>query len=328
MRPTILELGLTLESLACGTFVTSNESEHSLHFCLLFHQFPYTSSKFISILTMSLIAEQRSYNSAVFKVTVGRDYEVQFVNASDSFTMAWLNQNANNLTNGQWKSQYASQYIGGTGTLYLVADKVGTTLKISETKNVCLDTHGTPSITNFGTIKMGSSIGVSETLVAYPLDFPKFSNCDGSTFELPQGLKVKAAETQGLQSLTNYNQLPWVTFNGQPSFHITHGFATTTPSGSEVQIGIHFMVIVIFCNFMKLCTMSWTLRRPLSSQIVTIGDAISSFLKTPHPGTRGMSTLHRKAVIRRETPTKIYEPFFGRYVHISGERHVILRLTM
>lgn len=252
------------------------------------------------------------------------------MSANDSSTISWLNRTgAHSLTNEQWKSQYGTQYVSGTQTLYLIADKVGAKLKISEAKPACLNTNEPPpNITDFGIIDLYQSTGDSETLVAYPLNFSKFSNCDGSTFELPQNIVVNVTETTGLQNLTNYDQLPWVKFNGTPPFHITNGFATPISSGSKIQISIHFIIIVIVCNTIKLCAMLWTIRRSLFFQIVTIGDAICSFLKKPYAGSNGMCTLHRKVAIRRTTPTKTYEPYYGSYTDISGERHVPLRTTM
>ena len=83
-----------------------------------------------------------------------------------------------------------------------------------------------------------------------------------------------------------------------PKFaHITHGYATKTDTLSRIQLSFTFMIIVISCNVLKLCTMFWALFMEREDYLVTTGDGAASFLEYPDPKTGRMCVSTRYDII-------------------------------
>lgn len=83
------------------------------------------------------------------------------------------------------------------------------------------------------------------------------------------------------------------------SVHVLHAFAQkkTGPStASRVQLSLYFIAVVISCNVLKLGIMLWVLIADKSSYIVTLGDAVASFLEHPDTTTEGESTLGKEEI--------------------------------
>lgn len=68
--------------------------------------------------------------------------------------------------------------------------------------------------------------------------------------------------------------------------HISKAISKVPTTKSSLQISLDFMLVVISFNVFKLCTMTWVLFTDRSNYIVTIGDAVASFLERPDPSTR------------------------------------------
>ena len=64
----------------------------------------------------------------------------------------------------------------------------------------------------------------------------------------------------------------------------------------RLQFSIIIMVIVIIANFLKLLCMVYTIRSHHVPTLVTMGDAVSSFLQDPDPTTIGYCTLSKRDV--------------------------------
>jgi hypothetical protein len=64
----------------------------------------------------------------------------------------------------------------------------------------------------------------------------------------------------------------------------------------RLQFAVPIMVVVLSCNLVKLLCMLFTVWRCNEFSMVTLGDAVSSFLETPDPYTDGMCTVTKKEI--------------------------------
>ena len=63
-----------------------------------------------------------------------------------------------------------------------------------------------------------------------------------------------------------------------------------------VQFSLDIMIVVICCNFIKACCMIMTVVRSREPTLVTLGDAVDSFLRAPDPTTIGMCYADRQFI--------------------------------
>ncbi|CUS09943.1 unnamed protein product, partial [Tuber aestivum] len=71
-----------------------------------------------------------------------------------------------------------------------------------------------------------------------------------------------------------------------------------TPEKCKVQFSLGIMIVVICCNFVKAWSMIMAVVRSREPTLVTLGDAIDSFLKNPDPTTIGICFADRRFVER------------------------------
>ncbi|KAL9071422.1 MAG: hypothetical protein Q9157_005474 [Trypethelium eluteriae] len=75
------------------------------------------------LLALSSLPLHLIYNSSIFEVTLGQEYDVTIANGSDTNTINQLaSGNMKNLTNSEWTQLYDTQYVPNGGDLILVAD--------------------------------------------------------------------------------------------------------------------------------------------------------------------------------------------------------------
>ena len=81
--------------------------------------------------------------------------------------------------------------------------------------------------------------------------------------------------------------LPWeMRVGGRGVVEITGCKSEKTVEKCKVQFSLGIMIAVICCNFVKACGMIMTVVRSREPTLVTLGDAIDSFLRIPDPTTR------------------------------------------
>ena len=83
----------------------------------------------------------------------------------------------------------------------------------------------------------------------------------------------------------------------------------------QLQFSIDIMVVILVANFLKLLCLLYTIWRVKSPTIVTVGDAISSFLQDPDHATIGQCTLSKLCVED--------ENWFGRSKRVPGSWRTI-----
>ena len=80
----------------------------------------------------------------------------------------------------------------------------------------------------------------------------------------------------------------------------------------ELQFNLYIMVTVILCNPVKLVTMGLTVWKQRAPTLVTLGDAVSSFLEVPDTPTEGMCLVTKTDILNggwsRDGVQKVYKP--------------------
>lgn len=64
----------------------------------------------------------------------------------------------------------------------------------------------------------------------------------------------------------------------------------------SLQFSMHIMVAVIICNAVKSVCMFYTVCKSKENPLVTVGDAVSSFLESPDKTTAGMCIVSKKDI--------------------------------
>jgi hypothetical protein len=208
-----------------------------------------------------------SYNSAIFPVTTGQEYQINYVQYR-SPTFDRLNSSAEywNLTNSDWQTVYDVPYVAEHGDLFLVYDGVQFDLDYG------LQTAG-PSNMSFQV----PDCWLSETR-------------NGSQAYIG-GYRNQNGWIPGSGTCHN-NSLPLPSL-----FHVRYGFGKRIAASSRIEISMMFMIIVIACNAMKAIAMLLTVLDNRSDYLVTIGDAAASFLDKPDPITKGLCVLSKNDML-------------------------------
>jgi hypothetical protein len=261
-----------------------------------------------------------SFNSAIFEVTIGRDYYVHFVAASDSILMNNLTSTAINLTNNDWKQTYDTQFVPNVGNAHLVVDKVSFGFDLhrnltwdhfvpnskllgsdwsaaawDELNNSTID--ATVSLNTNGSFKI---LGANSYRAVY--DISTYSQSQGSLPSMiwPTSTLVNASQTYSILNVPSISGINDTTFwLATAPLHIAYALVEPITDSSSVQIGLSFMIVVIISNVAKFMAILFTLRDFSSSLLLTAGDALASFLKRPDLTTVGMCNLKRQEIINR-----------------------------
>ena len=170
---------------------------------------------------------------------------------------------------------------------------------VSDHRNLLLITKYSSNTTDNNTIlEMSTSAGnaslPSGWRSTYDLDASLVKGYDPS--DLPANL------TRGL---------PWqVNLTTTGVVEIAGCKGEITDEKCKVQFSLGIMIIVICCNFVKACCMITAVVRSREPTLVTLGDAIDSFLRVPDSTTKGMCFADRQYIARewklgrRAKPTK------------------------
>ena len=93
--------------------------------------------------------------------------------------------------------------------------------------------------------------------------------------------------------------LPWrVTLKTGEKVEISGCKSELRAEQCKVQFSLGIMIVVICCNLVKACCMVMTVVRSREPTLVTLGDAIDSFLRIPDPTTMGICFADREFIKR------------------------------
>lgn len=244
-----------------------------------------------------------SYNSCVFEVTASQDFQVSFISSSDLTTSEaaqWSRQE-----NPAWMARYSNTWVPGYGDLALIVDQVAFGVEVNQNWTYTLQSLNT----SYASLTMCSwplvGLNYSTWPVALRREGPHmipeqsqqikvFTDMDNFTSHPAEFPKVQLPMPQTISTQGNKTTMNTWTFCPDSGwqlpgsgFHIKHAQSKPVSSGSRVQVAVWFLVIVILCNISKVVGISMAIRTCSTAHIVTVGDAVASFLETPEELTEG-----------------------------------------
>lgn len=87
--------------------------------------------------------------------------------------------------------------------------------------------------------------------------------------------------------------------------------------GCQLIFNLPICVVIIVCNVIKAGCMLLTAREDRTHILLTVGDAISSFLTNPDPMTRGRWLMSKSSVARGPRPWQKNDDLLGRPFEVS-----------
>lgn len=157
------------------------------------------------------------------------------------------------------------QYVSAYSDLYLIVDSVAFEVHLNET-------HSVPNIS------------VTDAFPSEILDDPANNS---SIFAL---ITVDEEDYAIFPSFYGQN-------NVTTKLHVSYAFAVATTENSAVQISLYFMLIVVICNITKATAMLLTFLDGGSARLVTMGDAVASFLEAPDWASEGFCVASRNTLL-------------------------------
>lgn len=216
-----------------------------------------------------------SYNASVFQVVTANDYSIDFIETGSA---AWhalnegitsQNRNLSTLSVDEIKTTYDQEYVSTHGDVVLWVDKLSVE-------------YESLSIFN-GREKSNFTLGALKIPLEAPI-VPK------------SRVWAQAIDPRGWATAANLNE-HWNMTTNSTSLLLQIAGANARPvTNSEVQMSLTFLMVVIACNAVKVACLGfllWKSTDDMNPPLVTIGDAISSFLEAPDSSTRGYCTYSK-----------------------------------
>jgi hypothetical protein len=248
---------------------------------------------------------------------MGQEYYVDFVPASDGPLMNSLASKSTNMTNKEWKETYDTQFVPNAGNLHLVVANISYGI-VYETNftwgHAVFDSTAWAS--DWSEIGPDDEPGAAANVILRPdgsfdVSWPrsrrliyKISTYDRQEslprIRWPESILVKPSLTKSILNVPSISGINTTTFwLAKEPLQIAYALVEPISNSSSLQLGLLFMVIVVVSNVAKFVAILLTLREPLSSHLVTTGDAIASFLERPDLVTVGMCNLESREIIKQ-----------------------------
>lgn len=195
---------------------------------------------------------------------------------------------------------------------------------MQEGERPCLERPGRWGLGDLGVFTYDSKYNQSAALIEYRTSNEHLPPCNGESLSWDPDQFIGGSAfltTYDFPKFVNHDGALWTNGTDIP-LRVTYGLAKPVRSSSEVQVSLAFLVVVITCDLFKLIAMLWTLRRSLSFQILTLGDALSSFLETPDNSTVSVCTLNIEEAKQRGAPSGTFDFRPRKYSEISKQYSV------
>jgi hypothetical protein len=211
-----------------------------------------------------------SYNASVFQVLVANDYNIDFVDmGSPAFQAMVQTDGLSNLSVSNIKNTYDQEYVSAHGDVVLWVEKLAI------------------EYINISTFNEREKKNFTFSEITTPLKTPMDSKSRAW---------VQAIDSSGWVNATKLNE-HWNTSTNSTTLLLCIGGAFARPAlNSEIQMSLTFLAVVIVCNAVKCGCLVFLLCKGIddtSPPLVTIGDAIASFLEAPDSSTHGYSTYDK-----------------------------------
>jgi hypothetical protein len=95
---------------------------------------------------------------------------------------------------------------------------------------------------------------------------------------------------------------------GNSEFKVDHCWSRRVPEKCRLQFSLHLAVVVLVLNAAKAFLMCMTAFGATEPPMLTVGDAIASFLANPEPHTEGMSLVSKEDVVKEKKLENLKRP--------------------
>ncbi|KAH7385181.1 hypothetical protein DE146DRAFT_702199, partial [Phaeosphaeria sp. MPI-PUGE-AT-0046c] len=214
------------------------------------------------LLSVSSIPLHLFYNAAVFEVTKFPPtlYKIYAIDAkSDICAFLYSSPEVETFWDDTWLDIYSKAHLSHYGHLYLAIDRFafGSTSEPEANATSILSRDYVPSDVR------ALSSEISPINSSPWIDYTNFYPKTVSTNTWPRKARVAQA------------------------------FAVIIKAQSQLQLSRDFMIVVICFDFLRLIIMLWVLVTDRSDYLVTLGDAVASYLRQPEPMTEGKCMLDK-----------------------------------
>ena len=126
---------------------------------------------------------------------------------------------------------------------------------------------------------------------------------------------AKSVSYLDIVSFTNYNysthDSSTTLWMENPSVTISYALSQQLNDGSQIQISLAFILVVIGCNLVKVFVIYTTIKLTSNASfrpLITGGDAIASFLENPEPMTTSKCLYDRKRIMSSTPEEAVISP--------------------
>ena len=232
------------------------------------------------LVAISSVPLHLMYNSAVFTTLSARDYDV-FLVRRDFFTGATFNNSAISKIRHDDSDTSVNGATDHVGDVVRILQDSQTSLQYL-TKKDCKETYAADFVSTHANA-LAVSPGWMDSLT-------------GDTSFLQVWLS---------QSFRVSDDSPWY---DDPRFE--YCLSQTVEEHCKVQFSAAIMVVVIVCNLCKMMIMVCIALIKPSEPLVTVGDALASFLDQPDPTTIGMCLAGKDHFEKPIPPGSVGDPVF------------------
>ncbi|KAH7062959.1 hypothetical protein BKA63DRAFT_189701 [Paraphoma chrysanthemicola] len=241
------------------------------------------------------------YNSSVFEVFASQDFGVTATSAAIDED-ALYGGDWKTLNNKDWSRIYATEKVSGYGDLHLLIDQVSFEIQVQQNWSYTLRLSESVENCDWGSASRQNEtfnleVGIStdpKVLQIRPTGHTArfVASIEDFTANKTEFPEYALPNTNILLSDSHENICPgtgWL--KSYPALHVKHARAKISKLGTRVQVALPFLSIVIASNVIKVIGIWLTIKTYSKEHLLTGGDAIASFLKTPEPMTAGRCTL-------------------------------------
>jgi hypothetical protein len=274
-------------------------------------------------------------------VTSGKDYNIEAITEQEETTVdpsIWTK-----LSNSEWTGLYSSGYVSGYSDLLLVINNASSAISVesdwsasfatsnfsmcdwqrfyNQTINVSYFNSTANAYMTNATKQYQVEINIPAILDVTTHAFVpnatqnyrviyELSSSDAYSFNITQNwpkFPMVNASSSYTDALTLCDSDGWIARPSMASLHVKHAHARVRSQISGVQIGIPFLSIVILANIFKVVGIYFALRICSSGHVITVGDAVATFLKTPEADTENKCSLSQRQVLQGDG---VHQPQF------------------
>lgn len=251
-----------------------------------------------ALLGLSSVPLHLLYNSVIFETTNGSEYAAMLVGAEF-------------LTGGDWNRTQADCFYPGAATsVAWMQDNLDSLVRLDNA--ACIAAFGSSVQQDYGNVLLVSGpqpgdnllgitqMGLAEWAGANPTSWlcakadDAEARCDiaalraaASTWTQPA---YNASQSEAEAAATGHSCMFYSYTNDVP---VEYCLARPAIQQCEINLSVAFLAVVIVCNALKVIGLAVAALRLRFDPLVTVGDAIASFLTRPDPTTVGQCLFAR-----------------------------------